>query len=430
MIRKLAVWLSAGSLLTAPVASGSAQQTVQLPARDRILTERLSPLFSVGREEGDDWELLAGVRQVAFDRNENLYVLDSNNQRVLVFDANGRFVRRIGKKGEGPGELIAPLGLTVTPAGEVIVSDLGRQAYSIFKTDGSFVRNVMGEGNDLMSFSSPVYAHPGGVVTRARPGLMMMRGAEGGRGITPPTGPEKTPIILTDLKTAKRSTMWDITLPEIQTTVQPQGGGSGQQRFQVTRIMPEFMPPVLYGVVPGGSVAVASEAAYRIRITNGGKVQRVLERPIAPKKVGKREQDLARDRRRAEMSGETPGPRMAVSLRTEGGGRPSISTMSPPALSPTQIEENLRNMQFMDYVPVLRRMTTDETGRIWIQRTAADLGENGPIDIITHDGRYIGTISNGRVPDAVSAGGRAAWIERDDMGVERVVVRRLPANWR
>ena len=94
------------------------------------------------------------------------------------------------------------------------------------------------------------------------------------------------------------------------------------------------------------------------------------------------------------------------------------------------IEETLRTAQFNEVIPVLRRVDSDPQGRIWIQRTANDHGDRGPIDLVGADGRYIGTILNDVLPAAFSRTGRAAYIERDDLGVEHVTVKRLPASWR
>src|SRR5688572_1761398 len=110
---------------------------IQLPARDKLLTEKPSVVFSVGKEDGEHWEILSGVRWVAFDARDHLYVLDGGNHRVLVFDANGRFVRSISQKGQGPGELMAPTGMTVTTDGTIVVSDGGRRAYSLFNREGT-----------------------------------------------------------------------------------------------------------------------------------------------------------------------------------------------------------------------------------------------------------------------------------------------------
>jgi hypothetical protein len=48
---------------------------------------------------------------------------------------------------------------------------------------------------------------------------------------------------------------------------------------------------------------------------------------------------------------------------------------------------------------------------------------------VTADGRYLGTVRGLRLPAAISATGRAAFLERDGDDVERVVVRQLPAGW-
>lgn len=52
------------------------------------------------------------------------------------------------------------------------------------------------------------------------------------------------------------------------------------------------------------------------------------------------------------------------------------------------------------------------------------------MDVITAEGRYLGTFTGAGLPDAISRGGLAACIDYDDDGVARVIVRRLPAGWR
>src|SRR5262245_19759035 len=110
-----------GLLLTAlSIDHASSQQRVALPAQDRILTEKATPQFAIGAEDGENWELLSSVRQVAFDANENLYILDGGNFRVLVFSPTGKFIRQIGKQGSGPGELMLPISMAVTSDGRVV----------------------------------------------------------------------------------------------------------------------------------------------------------------------------------------------------------------------------------------------------------------------------------------------------------------------
>ena len=56
----------------------------------------------------------------------------------------------------------------------------------------------------------------------------------------------------------------------------------------------------------------------------------------------------------------------------------------------------------------------------------------GPIDVVTADGRYVGTFATEAtaLPDAFGPDGMAAFIELDEFDVASVVVRRLPATVR
>ncbi len=52
---------------------------------------------------------------VAVDKDGNLYVADTLNDRVEVFDADGNFIRTLGKNGDGPGDFARPKGIAVDP---------------------------------------------------------------------------------------------------------------------------------------------------------------------------------------------------------------------------------------------------------------------------------------------------------------------------
>jgi hypothetical protein len=94
------------------------------------------------------------------------------------------------------------------------------------------------------------------------------------------------------------------------------------------------------------------------------------------------------------------------------------------------MERMLAEMEFADTTPALRGLRVAPSGKLWVERTGPVVGESGPIDLVTPEGQYLGTITGSALPDAISRSGLAAYIERDDDGVERVVVRRLPEGWR
>ena len=65
-------------------------------------------------------------------------------------------------------------------------------------------------------------------------------------------------------------------------------------------------------------------------------------------------------------------------------------------------------------------------------RRGDELLQDGPIDVLTAGGDYVGTYRTGatRIPDAFGPDGLAAFIELDELDVATVVVRRLPAEVR
>ncbi|MCY3809618.1 MAG: 6-bladed beta-propeller [Gemmatimonadetes bacterium] len=111
-----------------------------LPTVDRVLADTPTLVYSVGRAGGEHWEMFYRIGDMSFDRSDNLYVLDGGNNRVVQFDAQGRFVRTFGRDGHGPGEFTGPQHLVVSSVGEVVVNDAGRTLIA-FK-DGEYSRSA------------------------------------------------------------------------------------------------------------------------------------------------------------------------------------------------------------------------------------------------------------------------------------------------
>ena len=89
-------------------------------------------------------------------------------------------------------------------------------------------------------------------------------------------------------------------------------------------------------------------------------------------------------------------------------------------------------MEFYHEIPVVRTLRTSWEGTIWVRRRGDEPASDGPIDLLTPDGDYIGTYAAGatEMPDAFGPDGLAAFIELDELDVPSVVVRRLPVEGR
>ena len=97
--------------------------------------------LAIGGEGAQGDYALGDIRDVVVDAAGVIYVLDSENFHIKVFDSSGRFLRTIGRKGQGPGEFEIPLMMSlIKTRGELAVHQVTRRM-SFFKTDGTFLRH-------------------------------------------------------------------------------------------------------------------------------------------------------------------------------------------------------------------------------------------------------------------------------------------------
>ncbi len=72
--------------------------------------------------------------------NEFIYVSDTNNQRVQVFDLTGTPLFVFGEKGNGPGQFNFPYGIAGDNKGQVYVADMYNGVISIHDAKGKFIK--------------------------------------------------------------------------------------------------------------------------------------------------------------------------------------------------------------------------------------------------------------------------------------------------
>ena len=63
---------------------------------------------------------------IATDSRGNVYVADTLNHRVQVFDSNGKYKSSFGKFGEKSGEFRFPHDIVVDSKGNIYVAEIGR----------------------------------------------------------------------------------------------------------------------------------------------------------------------------------------------------------------------------------------------------------------------------------------------------------------
>src|SRR5687767_4060096 len=84
---------------------------------------------------------------IAFAANGDLYVTDGyGGARVVKFSRVGKYLSEWGKRGTGPGEFGLPHNIVVDGQGRVYVSDRDNQRIQIFDADGKFLSEWKGTG--------------------------------------------------------------------------------------------------------------------------------------------------------------------------------------------------------------------------------------------------------------------------------------------
>lgn len=99
--------------------------------------------LSIGGPEAKGQEVFDSIGEFIVDDTGNFYISDRKEDHIKVFDGTGRYLRTIGRHGQGPGEFEGIAGLSiVSMTGELVVYDVLQMRFSFFKTDGTYVRDL------------------------------------------------------------------------------------------------------------------------------------------------------------------------------------------------------------------------------------------------------------------------------------------------
>ena len=89
----------------------------------------------------------AAPQGVALDKDGNVYVTDTLNNRVESFDADGNFIGAFGKNGDGPGYFARPKGIAIDGDGHIWVADEVQDRLQVFDREGQLLTYIgLGHG--------------------------------------------------------------------------------------------------------------------------------------------------------------------------------------------------------------------------------------------------------------------------------------------
>ena len=413
-----ASWAGAAWLFGA--VPGNAQEIIELPAEDRWLEIDLEEVYRLGTMTGEVWEQFGEVGEVAFDGSGRLYVFDRQISTVFVVGTDGSLVREFGREGGGPGEFDNAVQMIVAEDGRVVVMDQVRRAYQLFDAEGSFERAVRFEGDPSYTVITVHAALRGADALVTVP--EDVRGGFWSGEPPPRPAPTSRPIerITLSGEVVARDTIVHGSLPPLQS---PDDGldllrSPWEPRYAVGS------PPLLWGTLPGGAVAFSDSSAYAIKIAAVGTgVSRILTRPLRSKPVSDDfirywKNDMLEELE--DISDET----LEASARSrDTAGR---LVRGNAGRERKRIREGIENTLFYHENSIVFDLHTTWNGKIWVVRRGPD--ETTVVDVLAMEGRYVGSYDGGAIaiPRAFGPDGLAAFVENDDLGVQMVVVKRMP----
>ncbi len=123
-----------------------------VPGEKKFQTLNLKEELTIGASETDSNQMFYYLTGSFTDPDNNFYLLDKGNSRIQVFDRDGKFIRTIGKNGQGPGEFESIAAGAIFDRKLILAADdslLRVNAYDL-KGDFSSSFKIKGKVSDLI----------------------------------------------------------------------------------------------------------------------------------------------------------------------------------------------------------------------------------------------------------------------------------------
>lgn len=326
-----------------------------------------------GEEQGEASFYRASRTSVGVDGAGNLYVLDTENPRVVVFDRAGAHLRTMGRQGGGPGEFLRARNMSVALDGTVSVYDMGKRAVVRFAPSGE----VLEEQRLEIPYQGPLL-----VFTEQRVVFHTLKPQPGGVGIVEGVAEWRQ--------------------GEVAELYRHEGVSWNQVEFQRCGVRwpaaPIFAPTLVWDAA-GPYFVASGGSAYAVAFQQEGKTARSLRRDAPPRGITE-----------------------AMALQEAGEGH-TIRIQGRECVIPPA--EYIAKLGYASALPAIAKLVVGPNGEVWVQRGHVR-GEPALIDVFDAKGGYRGTLPpDSPFPVVFLPDGGILAVEKDDMDVMRVVSYRV-----
>ena len=165
MVKKYRIAYFCYLYITIAIACNHNEYTLVLGSADFSISQKsIESFFRKGSIEKiiipeiTDNSLIANVDQIAFGRNDEIYLADLFSQKaVFRFDRLGHFISKYGRIGQGPGEYNALIAFDIDTEGRVLL--LSDTKIIVYNKNGELEKeiNINALGGDIKSIGDEIY---------------------------------------------------------------------------------------------------------------------------------------------------------------------------------------------------------------------------------------------------------------------------------
>lgn len=102
--------------------------------------------LSIGEADGDEAYMLNRPQDVQVSEDDTIYILDWSDVCIKVFDPKGKYLRTIGRKGQGPGEFEFLTYMALSSDKRIFVMDSVNRRIVVFDIKGEYLSGSRLEG--------------------------------------------------------------------------------------------------------------------------------------------------------------------------------------------------------------------------------------------------------------------------------------------
>ena len=106
------------------------------------LEVKLELVRTIGGLDAEENLSFYDPNDIVQDSAGNIYVLDSGNIRIQKLNSDGKFIKTIGRKGQGPGEFQAPESMDIDKQDNLFVFDFLRRRIEVFSSEGKPLNTI------------------------------------------------------------------------------------------------------------------------------------------------------------------------------------------------------------------------------------------------------------------------------------------------